>query len=229
MNKYSLIVLNGGVGSRLDANQPKQFIRVNGTPLLIYSLLAVDSIAEISQIIINYPIGYLESTKKLIRDYGIKKHIDFVEGGSTRQESVHRMLDLVTGDFVIIHESARPAVTKEEFLELIRYKKNNVGFCSPISFTVAPVNPENQKITGVLERSKLRNVQLPQKFLTSDLRTAHEHIKEKNLFFTEDMTLVHSCGFDVFYIDGKPENIKVTNSLDLVLTEMILKARYENE
>lgn len=229
MNSLSLMILNGGVGSRINSDVPKQFVRVNGIPLLIYSLLAVENISQIEQIIVNYPAGFRESTMKLVQDYGIKKQIDYIEGGRTRQESVRKMLDLVRHENVIIHESARPAVTEEDFMTLITAPEKNIGFGFPIPFTVAPVDPEKKLVQGVLQRNSLRNIQLPQKFSTAELKEAHAEAERKGLTFTEDMTLVHSSGFPVYYLDGKEENIKVTNPLDLAVVETILRAYYEHE
>ncbi|HIT75207.1 MAG TPA: 2-C-methyl-D-erythritol 4-phosphate cytidylyltransferase, partial [Candidatus Avipropionibacterium avicola] len=183
---YTLALLNGGVGSRVAAGQPKQLIRVNHIPAMVYPLVAVDSIDEIDQIVLNYPDGWRDDIEKVVADYAIKTPITYVEAGDTRHGSVAKMLEHCTNDNVIIHETARPLVTSEDFRELIDDQHDNVSFMLDIPFTVAPVNPESRRVTGSLERDLLRNVQLPQKFSKDALAAGHRYAADKGLVFTED-------------------------------------------
>src|SRR5690625_8054694 len=96
------------------------------------------------------------------------------------------MIPHCTNDDVIIHESARPLVRSSDFQQLIDSQFRNVSLMSEISFTVAPVDPETSAVTGSLDRSRLRNVQLPQKFSRSDLQEAHDSAVEKQIEYTED-------------------------------------------
>ena len=89
---FSLALLNGGVGTRVAAGRPKQFIVVNGIPILVYSLVAADGVDSISQIVLNYPPGWRQDVEKIVTDYAIKTPITYVEAGSSRHESVSRMM-----------------------------------------------------------------------------------------------------------------------------------------
>src|SRR5690625_6080029 len=100
------------------------------------------------------------------------------------------MIPHCTNDDVIIHESARPLVRSSHCHQLIDSQFRNVSLMSEISFTVAPVDPGTSAVTGSLDRSRLRNVQLPQKFSRSDLQEAHDSAVEKQIEYTEDATLV---------------------------------------
>lgn len=219
---YSLILLNGGVGARLGAASPKQFIKVNGMPILVYSLVAADDVDEIDQIVLNYPEGWRPAVEDIVSDYAINTPVTYVEPGKSRHDSVGKMLEKCTNDRVIIHESARPLVTTEHFHELIAAGRENVSFMAPIPFTVAPVDPDERRVTGHLERDSLRNVQLPQKFLYKDLAAAHEYARENDLDFTEDATLCTIAGQDVFFIDGDDRNIKVTTRTDIQFANLML-------
>jgi 2-C-methyl-D-erythritol 4-phosphate cytidylyltransferase len=219
---YSLVLLNGGVGARVAAGRPKQFIVVNGIPILVYSLVAADAVDTISQIVLNYPEGWREDVEKIVTDYAIKTPIAYVEAGRTRHESVGRMLPLCENDHVIIHESARPLVTAADFHRIIAHEHPDVSYMLDIPFTVAPVDPAMKKVTGYLERDTLRNVQLPQKFSKRTLVAAHAYAAEKGVVFTEDATLCAVAGFDVRFLDGSDRNFKVTTRVDVQLAGYLL-------
>lgn len=220
---YTLALLNGGVGARVAAGQPKQLIRVNHIPAMVYPLVAVDAVDEIDQIVLNYPDGWRDAIEKVVRDYAIKTPITYVEAGDSRHSSVGKMLEHCAGDHVIIHETARPLVTADDFRRLIADEHDNVSYMLEIPFTVAPVDPETRRVTGSLDRSTLRNVQLPQKFSKSDLQAAHDRAVEQGVEFTEDATLVADSGFPVHFIDGSDENFKVTTKTDLKMAGFLLR------
>jgi 2-C-methyl-D-erythritol 4-phosphate cytidylyltransferase len=222
---FSLLLLNGGVGKRVGASSPKQFIDINGLPILVYTLVVADSVKDIDQIVINYPPGHKEDVQKIVEKWAIKTPVVFADPGETRHESVANMLELAQNEFVIIHEAARPLVTKEDFLKLINSEYSNVSLMSPISFTVAPVDSQTNKVTGYIERDQLRNVQLPQKFNREDLSKAHQWAKDNHQTFTEDATLVASAGFDTFFIDGTDVNFKITTALDVRLATLLLEQK----
>lgn len=214
---YSLILLNGGVGERVAAGQPKQLIKVRGIPMLVYSLVAIDAVPEIAQIVLNYPDQWRSEVEAVVHDYAISTPVTYVPAGASRHESVASMVSACTQERVIIHESARPLVRTSDFGELIAASGENVAFMLPIPFTVAPVDPQTREVTGSLDRGRLRNVQLPQKFLKSDLLAAHEFALSRGVEYTEDATLVVDSGKPVSFIEGHDRNFKVTTPLDVRL------------
>jgi 2-C-methyl-D-erythritol 4-phosphate cytidylyltransferase len=221
---YTLALLNGGLGTRVAAGQPKQLIRVNHIPAMVYPLVAVDPLPEVTQIVLNYPEGWRDEIEKLVHDYAISTPITYVPGGDSRHESVRLMLPHCANEHVIVHETARPLVTTEEFSTLIASAHENVSYMLEIPFTVAPVEPETQRVTGYLDRDKLRNVQLPQKFRLSTLDAAHEYAREHDLEFTEDATLCAVAGAEVYFIPGSDRNFKVTTKTDVKLAGYLLGA-----
>jgi len=226
---YSLALLNGGVGTRVAAGQPKQFIRVNGIPSMVYSLIAADAVAEITQIVLNFPPGWRDDVEKIISDYAVKTPVTFVEAGATRHESVRIMLPKCDNDRVIIHESARPLVSADDFRRLIADPHDNVSYMLPIPFTVAPVDPAAGKVTGYIERDTLRNVQLPQKFDKAALVRAHEYAEREGVVFTEDATLCAVAGAEVYFLDGSDRNFKVTTKMDVRLAGHLLLGSEEED
>ncbi|WP_061963344.1 IspD/TarI family cytidylyltransferase [Demequina aurantiaca] len=219
----SLILLNGGVGARARTAGPKQFVKINGVPIVVYSLKAADEVAEITEIVLNFPPGHRDTLEALVRDYAIQTPVKYADAGQTRQQSVALLLDQVTNDDVLLHESARPIVTADDFRTLINSDHANVGFMREISFTVAPVDPDTSRVTGSLERSRLRNVQLPQKFNLDDLRRGHEFASASGTHYTEDATMCADAGIDVFFVEGSEHNLKVTTPGDVNLATMLLR------
>lgn len=219
---YSLLLLNGGIGSRAAAGQPKQFVKINGIPIVVYSLIAADPVDKITEIILNYPPDWREVVERIVRDYAIRTPITYVPAGRTRQESVAIMLEECRSEHVILHETARPVVTTRDFVRLIESEPENTGYMLPVPFTVAPVDPASRSVTGSLERGRLRNVQLPQKYALDVLTQAHDFARREHLEFTEDATLCVTAGFEVHYLDGDDRNIKVTTPTDVRLAGYLL-------
>ena len=219
---YSLLLLNGGIGRRVEHDRPKQFIRVNAIPAVVYSLVAADRVEAITEIVVNFPHGWKNDVERIITDYAVQTPVRLVEAGGTRQESVAILAAAASNENVIVHESARPMVTSEDFQRLIDVPFPNVSLMLEIPFTVAPVDPEQRLVTGYLERDKLRNVQLPQKYSKDALQVAHEAAARQGLTFTEDATLCVVNGTEVRFIDGSDRNIKVTTATDVRLAGFLL-------
>jgi len=226
---YTLVLLNGGSGRRMGAPQPKQFLKVNGIPILVYSLVAADAVPEIDQVVLNYPEGWRTEVETLVHDYAIRTRTDLVPAGETRQASVARALELCTNDHVVLHEAARPLVRSADFARLIAAPGRNVSYMPQIPFTVAPVDPATSTVTGYLDRALLRNVQLPQKFDLADLKKGHEFAAGQGVVYTEDATLLAAAGFEVHYVDGADTNIKVTTPTDIHLAVSLLHGEADDE
>ncbi|MGP9538493.1 IspD/TarI family cytidylyltransferase [Brachybacterium sp. AOP43-C2-M15] len=226
---YSLILLNGGVGRRTGADAPKQLLKLRGIPILVYTLVTADRVEQISQIVLNYPADWREDVEEIVEAYAISTPVTLVEAGETRHSSVAAMVSHCTNDDVIIHESARPLVRSDDFQRLIDSEHENVSLMSEISFTVAPVDPETSAVTGSLDRSRLRNVQLPQKFSKADLQDAHAKALDQGVEFTEDATLVADFGYPVHFIEGSDVNLKVTTKTDLKLAGFLLRPEEDDD
>src|SRR5699024_6261013 len=116
---YSLILLNGGIGSRTGADSPKQLLKLRGIPILVYTLVTADRVEQISQIVLNYPPQWREDVESILKAYAISPPVTLVEAGSSRHSSVAAMIPHCTNDDVIIHETARPLVRTDDFQRLI--------------------------------------------------------------------------------------------------------------
>jgi 2-C-methyl-D-erythritol 4-phosphate cytidylyltransferase len=215
-----MIVLAGGVGRRLGQPIPKQFLLLGGTPLLVHVLDKARLIPELERVVIACPEKHLDDTARLIANHGFEDKFSCVLGGETRQESVYRGLCALQGfESVIIHEAVRPLVTIEDFTTLIGSPDPNVIYGIPIPFTVLKAH---DYVDGLLERSELINVQLPQKFDHAELLAAHEAARRDEAHFTEDASLFYRYSDEpVRVLPGSDRNIKITVPVDIVVADAI--------
>lgn len=215
------ILLAAGSGSRMEMDIPKQFFRIKGKPLFIYSLEIFNKCNEIENIIITCKKDHIEEYEFYIDKYNIKKS-KCVEGGITRQESVNIALSHINSSKVLIHEAARPLID----LEFLNYIIKNDMDCDavvptvPVKFTVAI---GDNFMEAELNRSRLHNIQLPQMFNTNILKKSHDLAIKDKYRVTEDSMLIFHYGNKVKFIKGRESNIKVTTQLDLEMVERLLK------
>lgn len=220
--KYSLILLSAGKGVRFGKNTPKQYLLLAGKPMIIHTLERIEKIPSISEIVIVCENTYVNTIKQFLINYGITKKVVFVEGGSTRQQSVYNGLKLCNEENVIIHEAARPLVTINDFNKLINCLNENVSFTYDIPYTV--LKKEDEYISDILNRQELVNIQLPQKFNKKDLIFSHEKATLEDKKFTEDASLLYYYTQKPIYcLQGKSYNIKITEYVDLLYGEMLIK------
>lgn len=218
---FSVILLAGGSGSRMEQIIPKQFLMLAGKPIIMHSIERLDQIDIIQEIIIICHKDYIELVNSYINTYMIKTRCKIIPGGATRQESTYIGLQEATYENVIVHEAARPFVKKCEFEQLILNEHPNAIFGIAIPFTVLK---GTDHITELLERKELVNVQLPQKFQRSSLLIAHQKAVEDNKGFTEDASLLfyYEKG-NIGIVPGSIYNLKITEPVDLITGEVIYK------
>lgn len=218
--KYTLLFLSGGTGSRMQNAVPKQYLLLAGKPVIMHILERVDQIEEVEDVVVVCAKEYEASISLMINQYGIRKPIVFAPAGATRQESVRNGLALVKNEDVIVHEAARPFVKVDDFKRLIAVKERNATFGASIPFSVLK---GHGYVEGLLERSELINVQLPQKFETRLLKDAHERAAAEGREFTEDAGMIYLYHPDVpiKVCEGMDYDIKLTTRIDMLAGEQI--------
>lgn len=224
VTEYTLVLLSGGVGTRMQNSVPKQYMLLAGKPVIMHTLEKVDLIDPIKEIIIVCSDEYVSSIKLMAEQYGIKKQIKYAPAGETRQQSVKSGLMMVETEKVLIHEAARPFVKAEDFMQLINEPSENATLGLDIPFTVIK---GYEYVESQLNRSELVNVQLPQKFNLDILLDAHCKAENEKKTFTEDASMVFNYNPDVKIkiCKGKEYNIKLTTRTDMIIGEQI----YEDE
>ena len=221
--EYSCILLSGGKGTRFGKATPKQYLMFAGKPMIIHSLENIEKIKEIKEIVVVCADDCIGLIQGYIKNFHLKKSIVFAPAGESRQAAVYNGLVKASCDNVIIHEAARPLVTKKDFCALVDCQYENVSYTYSIPYTVLKKNDENF-ISLVLNRNELVNIQLPQKFNKQKLLSAHEQAKNENKTFTEDASLLYAyTGEKIFCLTGKTYNVKMTEYVDLLYGEMLIQ------
>jgi 2-C-methyl-D-erythritol 4-phosphate cytidylyltransferase len=218
-----VIYLAAGQGERAKLGYPKQFARLGGKPIMIHGLEILQKIPEVFQIIVVRPMITGESlqdwrVEEVVLEYGINKAV-FVEGGRTRQESVRRGLEMVATDYVLIAEAVRPFITEDFVKRIIQLPGNCVTpWMSSISTVLSAAGEP-------MDRERIGEVQMPQKYFTNILTAAHYKAEVANNTYTDDMALViKEIKVRPILMAGLEENIKITTPLDLIIAEAIYNA-----
>ncbi|NOY50709.1 MAG: 2-C-methyl-D-erythritol 4-phosphate cytidylyltransferase [Chlorobi bacterium] len=218
-----LVIAAAGSGNRLLADIPKQYLKINGKPVIIWAIHAFLTFVKTENIIVVISKSHQELWKGLKSDYGELQNIKTVYGGPERFHSVMAALKLLPDKGVVaIHDAARPLVNRETIRNCFRLaaiKGNAVPVASVRNSIRLLENGENKN----LARKKLRTVQTPQAFKSSIIKKAY---KTNYLdFFTDDASVMEHAGHKIHLCTGNDENIKITTKTDLILAEIILRDR----
>lgn len=221
------IIVAAGKGNRLSGSVRKQYIALDGIPILRHTLNIFDRCAMVNQIIVVVPEADLDFChKEILTPAKPQKDINLIAGGAQRQDSVYNALKTIDPDqgIVIVHDGVRPFVKQEQLVACIEGAAE-LGACIlgiPTFDTVKKVNPE-QEIIQTLQRDTLWLAQTPQVFEANLIKKAHEKAKQEGFMGTDDAALVERLGAAVKIIPGSRNNIKITHPEDLNLARAIMK------
>lgn len=219
MKKYA-VILAGGIGSRMNSDVPKQFLEIDGEPILSHVLRRFEKHLQIDGIVLVMHGDYIDSGRAIAEKIPMKKLLKIVPGGSSRKQSSCNGVAALPEEesFVLIHDAARPFVSDRIISDccnaLERYKA--VSTVVKSTDTVYIVNDEGF-IEEVPERDNVAMVQTPQCFHYSIIAEAHKLGAENpELNFTDDASMTaHYDLAEVFCIRGEYENRKITIPDDL--------------
>lgn len=226
-NRTVAIVLAAGSGKRMQSNTPKQYLLLNGKPILYYSLKAFEesSVEEVILVVGKDEIDYCR--KEIVEKYQMKKTHTIIEGGAERYHSVNQgLLAVTSADFVLIHDGARPFITVEiierTMEQVAVHRACVVGV--PSKDTIKIVN-ENRIVSETPNRSNIWCSQTPQAFSYAIITEAYKKMMEGvPINITDDaMVVEHTLHYPVKMIMGSYSNIKITTPDDLQIGECLLK------
>lgn len=230
--RSAAIVLAAGKGSRMGTSVQKQYLEIDGKPVLYYSLEVFersDVIDEVVLVVGEGQKGYCE--QEIVRKYGFKKVSQVIHGGKERYDSVYlglKSLEDGNIDYVFIHDGARPFVDEDmimrAFESVQRCRACVVGM--PSKDTIKRVDGHNV-VVETPDRACLWQVQTPQVFEYFLIKEAYYKLMEKeDICVTDDaMVLERMKGIPVILVEGSYENIKITTPEDLYVAEAFLKKR----
>lgn len=222
MKKFSVIVA-GGMGQRMGADTPKQFLMLRGKPVLWYSINTFLSAYDDMQIILVLPLTHLESGIELRNSFANKDRIQIISGGVTRFHSVQNGLKAIKDKSVVfVHDAVRCLVSKD-LIKKCYEQAIEKGSAVPAVAASDSIRIADGEKTVVADRDTIRMIQTPQTFTSEIILPAFE--QEFNHAFTDEATVVEASGKEIFLIEGEYNNIKITRPIDLVIAEKILEER----
>ena len=215
MKAYAIIVA-GGKGLRMGGDVPKQFLPINGKPILMHTIEAFRKALDGIEIILVLPADQHEYWQKLCKDYNFCSPELIAKGGETRFHSVKNGLAFLPDDedaVVGIHDGVRPFVSKETIQRCYATAAGGRAVVPvvPVVETIRQILPDGKSITR--PRNEYRLVQTPQTFPLVMLKKAYEQSYSET--FTDDASVVEAMGEEILMVEGNRENIKITTPSDL--------------
>lgn len=225
--KIVAVVLAGGRGKRMKADMPKQYMNLEGYPVLYYSLKQFEQ-SQVDEIVLVVGKGEESYCRdEIIKRFQLKKVTTIVEGGSERYESVYRALCCIKEcDYVLIHDGARPMINQKIIKDSIegvkKYKACIIGM--PVKDTIKIVD-ENTYAKETPNRNLIWSVQTPQSFQFEEIREAYEKMMLLgDITITDDaMVMEKYTNRSIKLIEGMYENIKITTPEDLIIASSFLR------
>lgn len=228
----SAVILVGGSSTRYGGNTPKQFLMLEGKPVVAHSLLAFENSKYIDEIILVCRNGDEEYYKQLGNDYAISKLSKVVTGGATRQESALNGLNATAKKcrYLLIHDGARPLVTDDTIRDVTLAAHEFRAACAamPAKDTIK-VADEKGFIARTENRDFVHLAATPQGFYKTLYEACAYSALKEGVSVTDDASILEHYYYPVKLIDCGSENIKITTPSDLVMAEAILKKRRQTQ
>lgn len=234
-----VIIIAGGVGSRLGAPVPKQFVEVLGKPVIAYTMEHFQNHPEIDAIELVCVDGYQEHLKSITEKYGITKLLKIVKGGSEYERSIMNGVAGLEGiakpdDVVMIHWSASPFIDEEMITDNIRVcKEKGNAITASYSYLLYGSN-DGDCSRKAINRDSFMTLAAPQSFRYEIIKNLYKQVEEKNLFETvkerHTNVFMEELGIPIYFSNGSHNNIKITTKedVDLFLGYLLAK-KYKEE
>ncbi|HJA11720.1 MAG TPA: 2-C-methyl-D-erythritol 4-phosphate cytidylyltransferase [Candidatus Mediterraneibacter merdipullorum] len=231
------IIFAGGSGKRMGAGMPKQFLEINGKPIIIHTLDNFQNSPLIDKIYISCKKEYIRKLQHMLDYYRITKAAGVVEGGETGQDSIYNGLVYALKEnpedsIVLVHDGVRPLISEEVIEENIESveKYGTAVTCTPF-FETPVISVSGDIVEDMPVRKYMFTAQAPQSFRLGELVKAHEEVRKVNPGYeniADSCYLYRSIGKEVHIVEGNRGNIKVTTPEDFYLLRALLQYR-ENE
>lgn len=221
-----------GLGTRMAGAQPKQFLALDGLPILIHSLRAFASVARVTAIYVAVRKPEMERVQAQIAEYGFAGRVRVVEGGDSRQESVSHALaalDAQPDDIVLVHDAVRPLIdapTIDRTIDAVLvHGAAIVGLPAVDTIKQVERTAHGALITSTIPREFVVLAQTPQGFRYSLLQSAFAEATADGFVGTDEASVVERAGHAVAVVHGSQVNLKITQPGDLELAEFYLRQR----
>ena len=227
-----VILPAAGLGTRMAGPQPKQFLALNGLPILIHSLRAFAAVERVTAIFVAVRKTEIERVQAQIAEYGLAGRVQVVEGGDNRQESVSHALAALPAqpdDIVLVHDAVRPlidAATIDRTIDAVaKFGAAIVGLPAVDTIKQVERTAHGALITSTIPREFVVLAQTPQGFRYGLLQRAFAEATADGFIGTDEASLVERAGLPVAVVHGSQVNLKITQQGDLELAEFYLRQR----
>lgn len=223
-----MIIVAGGHGTRMGSDIPKQFLKIDGKPILMRTLERFHEYDPEMHLIVVLPKEQQEYWHKLCEEYHFTIPHEIADGGETRFESSKNGLALIPDDaegLVGFHDGVRPFVSHDTIRRCIEMAEEEYTAIPvvPVTSTLRHIDPRGGGFN--VDRSLYREVQTPQVF---DITLARQAFNQPDRSqFTDDSSVIESLGCKVSIVEGNRENIKITTPFDLTIAEAIIRKESE--
>lgn len=228
------IIFAGGSGARMGSGLPKQFLEVNGKPIIIHTLDLFEDHASIDAIYVACKEEYIPKLEKYAKRFLISKLKKIVPGGKTGQDSIYHALSAAAEDYpdesvVLIHDGVRPCITAETIDDALACvaEHGNAVTCTAL-FETPVISESGTYVEQLPPRDMFYTAQAPQCFPLGEVLSAHAEIRKSNPSYegvVDTCTLMKQCGTDIAIVAGPRGNIKVTTPEDLYTFRAMIQYR----
>lgn len=215
----TVIITAGGIGKRMEANLPKQFLCIDGKPILMRTIQRFFDYNADIQIIVTLPNDWVKFWKELCEKHNFTISHAIVEGGKERFHSIKNALQLVEGSVVAVHDGVRPFVSKET-IQSCMIEANTKGAAVPFLNMKESIREVGIGSSRAVNRTHFITIQTPQCFQRDLLVKAYE--QEYHEGITDDASLVEQLGVTIQLVPGNEENSKITSPIDLKIAELFV-------
>ena len=231
MSRIAAIVPAAGLGTRMGAEMPKQFLKLDGVPLVIFTVRRLAACAAITDFFIAARAEEVAGLEARVAQEKLGRPVSVVRGGDSRQESVGNALAKVSPDteIVLVHDAVRPCITREQIERVIAEAQAHgaaiLGI--PAIDTIKEVRrtslPEGVAlITSTIPRERIVQAQTPQAFSAALLKEAFARAQQDGVTASDEAGLVERMGRDVYVVLGSERNLKITRPADMELARYYL-------
>lgn len=216
---FSIIITAGGIGKRMGSDIPKQFIEVNGKPILMHTIEQFYSFNPNCQILLTLPSDWIAFWNELIdkHQFDIKHHI--IYGGIERYDSIKNALSHCTENFIGVHDGVRPLVSHQT-IERCLTNLSDLKAVIPVLTIKESIRELKQENSKAVPRANFVTVQTPQFFTSAIIKNAYNQPYHSGI--TDDASLVEENGHKIHLVEGNEENIKVTTPIDLKVINLLI-------
>jgi 2-C-methyl-D-erythritol 4-phosphate cytidylyltransferase len=219
-----------GLGTRMAGPQPKQFLALDGIPILIHSLRAFAAVERVTAIYVAVRKPEMERVEAQIAEYGFAGRVRVVEGGDNRQESVSHALAALPAepdDIVLVHDAVRPlidAATIDRTIDaVIEFGAAIVGLPAVDTIKQVERTAHGALVTSTIPREFVVLAQTPQGFRYGLLQRAFAEAMADGFVGTDEASVIERAGLPVAVVHGSQVNLKITQPGDLELAEFYLR------